>query len=1323
MRWVILNPLATPAEVFRRIQALPLVAACVTIESCEQAARAVMSLSDGVILFLDRNYDTDKSHTTSHSSSLFNTIPHRHIGNRPVIPPSLQPRSIHDDEVLPNYFTLTSGSSGLPQSVRCSGKSLWARLLVQLSPSVPLKGLVPPHLRTLDRKYLDWREFMNLCAKSSDEGAFESSVCVWKTAIEFCDTVVEMLLGVTYGVTQVIFCCDGALSFQCSSIAAALCGRKRVTQYLPDLRPIRFDVQRLFRVLHLYQVSHMTAVPSLIASLLALEEYCCPLLHSVVGAQLAANDATGHDCGCMFQSLRVIASSGEALHCSLVERLRTLLLRHAQANLSLINVYGCAETTADASCFELKLPGERCSDALGAFAPLGEALPGSRIGVLMSGATGIPQECQCPVSLDAAGTCADVSCASFRICWLHDAASPAGIGRIVVGGVCVAKGYAQRMDNAVPVDALELSPELLSKPSKSFFAWVHDENRSENVPVFVTMDNAEIVAEKEGKRWLLYRGRHDPSISKIRGVFVSLENIESVVQGVDMLRFIVTAEGSEWDCCSRVSVSRAAFIDDALTVVVAFDFVVELLRCSVHLIKSVSRFSSRRALHQFLCLFVQSVLKRQLHPESVPVLHKMFAYCTNIFFVETPPTETIDCCAEVLLSRAPLLPSGKLDFSAACSSRDDLAVVECDNANGELALAIASCVRQVLATEAQVHVDANFFDLGIDSLSGTRLLIAVRALSMHCHRHMPFEALLQNPSANALATALSSSSLRMKLLTTPSLVSHNQGVVTNEPLAEQSAASALSSCQSSDFSRFSTQDEVETRVIEWLPNASVRLWKKQNQDWECRVTCMTSVTLPVWGSFYGHCKRLEQVKWKIDMSACVDASPLIFALRASEFGLQCKASDEVFPIWPGFSVIAIVGSHAGLVVAAAVETGEVLWSVTLPDRVEPGASSAVLHPHSASVLMGCYDGYLYALCICNGIVKWRFDTNDASIMMRVAPSERDYSSSKRSKVAGKETMLNPDREPVKGGVCLIDCSCCIACSAWSKCGGLIGVAGYSKRFFAIQTVGDGAIKESFSCEVAGSVVAPLLSCRCCCSGSKSRVVAAATSGFLTCFLIINGQRVAEEWSINLGGPLFSSPACFVSSPSSSVVVASATGQLFLVSALGQLQQRLQPLESPSSFMSAPRVVFSKESRVALLLSSTGNAGVLVFDCNSSGVHLIARLMVDCARGRASFMSSPCIYRVDPLKNNIAFVAIVCASDGVLYAAAVDCDQLESSHPVFMSEIFDAKCGVFCSPSVVPLLFRDSTEAPPRGDVRMLPPYCMSLAVILGGRDNNMRCLQ
>jgi hypothetical protein len=229
--WVIISPSTAAAHVSSYVRQLPgVVAACVTVGLCVESALAVAPLSSDVLVLLD---------------------------DAPVTFCSPNVKFCREsDDVLPTYFTFTSGSSASPRCVKCSGSSLWARLLVQLSPSAPLRGLVPDHLRRLHRPAVDWREFLQLSAEASERGALGGSVCIWKTATGFCDTIVEMLQGITYGVSQVIFCSDGALSVRCSCVALALCQREHSFQHSPDLPITRFDVRRLFRPAPSSSVSH-----------------------------------------------------------------------------------------------------------------------------------------------------------------------------------------------------------------------------------------------------------------------------------------------------------------------------------------------------------------------------------------------------------------------------------------------------------------------------------------------------------------------------------------------------------------------------------------------------------------------------------------------------------------------------------------------------------------------------------------------------------------------------------------------------------------------------------------------------------------------------------------------------------------------------------------------------------------------------------------------------------------------------------------------------------------------------------------------------------
>ena len=97
--WVILSPTASSAEIARLAQLLPyIITACVTIEQCQELAISVASLS-GVLLLLD------------HASTICLRVTEDLSRRRPSA------------GVPPSYFTFTSGSSGSPQCVQCSGSS------------------------------------------------------------------------------------------------------------------------------------------------------------------------------------------------------------------------------------------------------------------------------------------------------------------------------------------------------------------------------------------------------------------------------------------------------------------------------------------------------------------------------------------------------------------------------------------------------------------------------------------------------------------------------------------------------------------------------------------------------------------------------------------------------------------------------------------------------------------------------------------------------------------------------------------------------------------------------------------------------------------------------------------------------------------------------------------------------------------------------------------------------------------------------------------------------------------------------------------------
>jgi hypothetical protein len=142
----------------------------------------------------------------------------------------------------------------------------------------------------------------------------------------------------------------------------------------------------------------------------------------------------------------------------------------------------------------------------------------------------------------------------------------------------------------------------------------------------------------------------------------------------------------------------------------------------------------------------------------------------------------------------------------------------------------------------------------------------------------------------------------------------------------------------------------------------------------------------------------------------------------------------------------------------------------------------------------------------------------------------------------------------------------------------------------------------------------------------------------------------------------------------------------------------------------------------MMISSAGTGAVLVYHCIVSGITPMARLIVNCTEEDSTLLSAPCVYRLGPIQNKHSLFALVCTSNGKVYSAACDCDQWDSASDIPLMQIFDAKCGVFCSPAVVPAQFRGGDRVHASDDSALQKAGEMSLVLVLTGRDNMMRCL-
>ena len=102
------------------------------------------------------------------------------------------------------------------------------------------------------------------------------------------------------------------------------------------------------------------------------------------------------------------------------------------------------------------------------------------------------------------------------------------------------------------------------------------------------------------------------------------------------------------------------------------------------------------------------------------------------------------------------------------------------------------------------------------------------------------------------------------------------------------------------------------------------------------------------------------IQWSGDCKKCVDSTPLVL----QDVAVPC----------------VVIGSHAARIFCFALETGHLLWSTGLPNRIE---SSCVFSSAHNLVYVGCYDGSLYALQVGSGEIAWQFKTKD---MIKCTPA-------------------------------------------------------------------------------------------------------------------------------------------------------------------------------------------------------------------------------------------------------------------------------------------------------------------------------------------------
>ncbi|TMW67195.1 hypothetical protein Poli38472_012311 [Pythium oligandrum] len=201
--------------------------------------------------------------------------------------------------------------------------------------------------------------------------------------------------------------------------------------------------------------------------------------------------------------------------------------------------------------------------------------------------------------------------------------------------------------------------------------------------------------------------------------------------------------------------------------------------------------------------------------------------------------------------------------------------------------------------------------------------------------------------------------------------------------------------------------------------------------------------------------------WDVNLSKCIDASPLVFA-HVSDLSKTLRV---------------VIGSHAGRFVCVDRD-GHLVWERQLDDRIEATASISVKHER---VFVGTYSGKFYALALDTGGTVW---TYTASLENREGPT-------------------------IKSSAVVLDTL------------DLVVVGTYAHKLLAFDSR-SGALR--WTRRVRGSVFATPAICSSAASTDVFHLVCATTTGDISCFTLTNDDTVIVNWEKTLPAPVFSSPA-------------------------------------------------------------------------------------------------------------------------------------------------------------------------------------------------------
>ena len=229
------------------------------------------------------------------------------------------------------------------------------------------------------------------------------------------------------------------------------------------------------------------------------------------------------------------------------------------------------------------------------------------------------------------------------------------------------------------------------------------------------------------------------------------------------------------------------------------------------------------------------------------------------------------------------------------------------------------------------------------------------------------------------------------------------------------------------------------------------------------------------------------VKWAVGMKKCIDSSPLVCGLKSADHENNA---------------VVFIGSHAGLFAAICAATGQKLWEVCLPDRIE---SSCCLSKDAQYCFVGCYDGKLYKISTKNGSVCGFYQTGMAiksspSVFLSTVWVGSHDHRLHAVNIEGMQALASID---TNGAIYSSPCIC--------DSNRRLFVGNHKGILFCVS-VETAVVVWEFAC------YAPIFSSPCC---NREHVFVGCCSGKLFCLAQLSGEVI---WSYSTQAPVFSSPS-------------------------------------------------------------------------------------------------------------------------------------------------------------------------------------------------------